>query len=99
MKLFFCQNDCPIRLGGHFGKRIASSLIYFLSYAYFDIQPSPNNYETPSTIIKWTPCATVPVGRFSELYEIFWSNHKGQYLIKLSALTFFFINLENGRQF
>ena len=26
---------------GHLG-------IYFLNYAYFDIQPSPNNYETPS---------------------------------------------------
>jgi hypothetical protein len=26
------------------------SLIYFLNYAYFDNWPSPNNYETPSSI-------------------------------------------------
>ena len=46
-KLVFCQNDSPIV--GHFGKRTAWSLIYFLNYACFDIQPSPNNYGTPST--------------------------------------------------
>ena len=32
------------------GKIQAWSLVYFLKYAYFDIQPSPNNYETPSTL-------------------------------------------------
>ena len=36
--------------GDHFGKRTAWSLIYFLNYVYFNIQPSSNNYETPSTI-------------------------------------------------
>ena len=28
--------------------QLGRSLIYFLNYAYFDIQPSPNNYEIPS---------------------------------------------------
>ena len=36
------------RLKNHFGKIPAWSLIYFLNYACFDIQPSPNNYGTPS---------------------------------------------------
>ena len=44
IKLSFCQNDPPIV------KIQAWSLVYFLKYAYFDIQPSPNNYETPSTL-------------------------------------------------
>ena len=37
--------------GENFGKRTVSQLIYFLSYAYLDIWPSPDNYESPSI---WT---------------------------------------------
>ena len=33
----------------HFVKRTAWSLIYFLDYAYFDIQPSLLTFETPSS--------------------------------------------------
>ena len=33
-----------------FGKRTVSYFIYFLSYPYFDIWPSPDNYDSPSTL-------------------------------------------------
>ena len=36
-----------VQSGDHFGKRSVSSLTYFLNFAYFDIQPSPDNYGTP----------------------------------------------------
>ena len=45
-KLSFCQNDPPSY--NHFGKRTAWSLICFLNYPYFDIQPSLLTFETPS---------------------------------------------------
>ena len=47
MKLFFQQNDCPIS-GQFWQKNSFILLIYFLSYAYFDMYPSPNNYYSPS---------------------------------------------------
>ena len=52
-------SNCPfaemiLQLENHFGKKPAWSLIYFLNYAYIDIQPSPNNYETPS--VSWHTC-------------------------------------------
>ena len=42
------MSDQAVLQKNHFGKIPAWSLIYFLNYACFDIQPSPNNYETPS---------------------------------------------------
>ena len=36
----------------HFGKRTAWSLIYFLNYAYFDMEPIRKFWETPS-IFHW----------------------------------------------
>ena len=47
MKLFFQQNDCPIS-GQFWQKNSFILLIYFLSYAYLDMYPSPNNYYSPS---------------------------------------------------
>ena len=38
--------------GENFGKRTVSELIYFLSYAYFDIYPSLLIYETPSRYLE-----------------------------------------------
>ena len=48
-------SSCPFakmisRLENHYGKIPAWSLIYFLNYAYFDIQPSLLTFETPSII-------------------------------------------------
>ena len=42
-------------LGDHFGKRTAWSLIYFLNYAYFDIESSLLTYETPSKTQNYIP--------------------------------------------
>ena len=47
MKLFFCKNS-PLIGQSFWQKNSFILLIYFLSYAYFDIQPSPNNYYSPS---------------------------------------------------
>ena len=41
-----------LQSGDHFGQGTAWSLIHFLNYASFDIQPSLLTYETPS--ISWT---------------------------------------------
>ena len=49
MKLFFCQNS-PL-MGQSFWQKNSFITIYFLSYAYFDIQPSPDNYESPSIVV------------------------------------------------
>ena len=37
----------------HFGKRTAESLIYFLNYAYFDMEPIRKFWETPSNWIEF----------------------------------------------
>ena len=39
-----------------FIRKIGPSRLYFLNYAYFDIQPSPDNYETPYIIYFWAKC-------------------------------------------
>ena len=56
------------RLENHFEKIPARSLIYFLNYACFDIQPSPNNYETPSKFQFNFKNVLIPLCEFSEAY-------------------------------
>ena len=48
MKLFFCQNDCPIR--GEFWQKNSFITHIFLSYDYFEIWLSLLIYETPSRL-------------------------------------------------
>ena len=52
MELVVCQNDHL--MGQSFWKKnsFITHIIQLLNYAYFDIWPSPDNYDSPS---KWLP--------------------------------------------